>query len=446
MGVKTKLSKIKLNKKIIIIGVIALVIAAIGFSSYSKAQKAKVKQVTTSKVTKKKVVQSVSATGNVEAKNRNDIALNPAQKVVKVLVSEGQQVKKGDVLVELDASDYENQLEKAKLNLANAQATLNQLLGSSLETERSNAQNGLSQAEVTLENAQRNYEDLNKKYEQNKGLLSQGYISQNDFDASKKAVEDAYNAIKGAQSALTNSNNVLNNVNSSNSDKVTAQRTQVALAQSDINNFTKKIEDSKIKANIDGVVIKMDAKEDLFPKTGDMIVVDDNSALKVSIDMAQYDAIKLIKGQKANIKVKGLDKKYTGEITDIGELAQVKANSTDKDYKINVKVTIDNPDDKVKAGYEADSEIIINQKDGVFTVGFDGIKEEKAAGKKYIYMVNDKNKVEKRYVKTGTETEYDVEVIDGLKDGDKYIVNPPETIHEGDVVAEVANKNGGTKK
>lgn len=446
MGVKAKLSKIKLNKKIIIIGVVVLVIAGIGFSSYSKAQKAKVKQVTTNKVTKKKVVQSVSATGNVEAKNRNEIVLNPAQKVVKVLVSEGQQVKKGDILAELDVSEYESQLEKAKLNVDNAQATLNQLLGSGLETERSNAQNGLSQAEITLENAQRNYEDLNKKYEQNKGLLSQGYISQNDFDASKKAVEDAYNAIKGAQSALTNSKNVLNNVNSSNSDKVTAQRTQVALAQADIKNFTKKIEDSKIKANIDGIVIKMDAKEDLFPKTGDMIIVDDNSALKVSIDMTQYDAIKLTKGQKVNVKIKGLDNKYTGEVTEIGEMAQIKANSTDKDYKINVKITINNSDGKIKAGYEADAEIIINQKDGALAVGFDGIKEEKSTGKKYIYIVNSKNKVEKKYIKTGTETDYDVEVIDGLKDGDRYIVSPPDTIHEGDEVAEAANKNGGTKK
>lgn len=446
MGIKSKLSSIRLNKKVIIISVIVLAVVGIGFSSYSKAQKAKVKQVTMSKVSKKKVVQSVSATGNVEAKNRNDIALNPAQKVVKVLVSEGQQVKKGDVLVELDVSEYENQLEKAKLNLANAQATLNQMLSSGIETDRSDASNGLSQAQISLENAQRNYEDLNKKYEQNKGLLNQGYISQNDFDASKKAVEDAYNAVKGAQSALANSKSVFNNVNASSGDKVTAQRTQVALAQADINNFTKKIEDSKIKANIDGVIVKMDAKEDLFPKTGDMIIVDDNSAFKVSIDMNQYDAIKLVKGQKADIKVKGLDKKYSGEVTDIGELAQIKANATDKDYKVSVKVTITNPDYKVKAGYESGVEITINQKDSALAVGFDAIKEEKSTGKKYIYMVNNKNKVEKKYIKTGTETDYDVEVIDGLKEGDKYIVSPPETIHEGDEVAEAANKNGGTKK
>nr|WP_281395975.1 HlyD family efflux transporter periplasmic adaptor subunit [Clostridium aciditolerans] len=398
------------------------------------------------KVTKKKVLQSVSATGNVEAKYRNDIALNPAQKVVKALVTEGQQVKKGDVLVELDTSDYESQLEKAKLTLANAQATLNQLTKTGLDTERSNAQNGLSQAQITLENAQRNYDDLNKKYQQNQGLLSQGYISQNDFDASKKAFEEAANAVKGAQSALANSQSAFNNVNASSGDKVTAQRTQVALAQADIDNLTKKIEDSKLKANTDGIVIRMDAKENQFPKAGDMVIVDDNSSFRVSLDMTQYDAVKVVKGQKADIKVKGSDKKYTGQVTDIGEMAQTKTNGTDQDYKVNIKVTMDNPDENVKAGYEADSEIIISQKDSALAVGFDGIKEEKSTGKKYVYLVNSSNKVEKKYIKAGLETDYDVEVIDGLKDGDKYIVNPPETIHEGDVVAEAANKNGGTKK
>lgn len=446
MGLKAKLSKIKFNKKIIIISVVALAIVGIGVSSYAKAQKAKVKQVTMAKVTKKKVLQSVSATGNVEAKYRNDIALNPAQKVVKALVTEGQQVKKGDVLVELDTSDYESQLEKAKLSLANAQATLNQLTKTGLESERSNAQNGLSQAQITLENAQRNYEDLNKKYQQSQDLFKQGYISQNDFDTSKKAFEDAANAVKAAQSGLTSSQTAFNNVNSSSGDKVTAQKTQVALAQADIDNLTKKIEDSKLKANTDGIVIRMDAKENQFPKAGDMVIVDDNSSFRVSLDMTQYDSVKVAKGQKADIKVKGSDKKYTGQVTDIGEIAQTKTNGTDQDYKVNIKVTMDNPDENVKAGYEADSEIIISQKDNALAIGFDGIKEEKSTGKKYVYLVNSSNKVEKKYIKAGLETDYDVEIIDGLKDGDKYIVNPPETIHEGDVVAEAANKNGGTKK
>lgn len=445
MGLKGKLKGVKIKKKIVIIGVVLLVAVGMGVSSYVKAQKSKVKQVSLAKVTKKKVVQSVSATGNIEANYRTEITLNPSQKVVKVFVSEGQQVKKDDVLVQLDASDYENQLEKAKISLSTAQSTLNQIQSTGAASDESNAQNTIAQAQATLENAERNYQDSNKKYIQNQDLFSKGYLSRTDFDASKKAVEDAATAIKAAQSTLTSAQTASNNVSSTSSDKITAQKNQMATAQADITNLTKKIEDSKVKANTDGVVIKMDAKENQLPKSGDMIIVDDNSKFKVSVDMTQYDAIKVAVGQKVDIKVKGSDKKYTGQVAEIGKMAQEKANDTDKDYKVNIKINMDNSDDMIKAGYEADTEIIISQKDNVIAVGFDGIKEEKSTGKKYVYVVDSKNKIQKKYIKAGVETDYDVEVIDGLKDGDQYVVNPPDTLHEGDVVAD-ANKTGGSKK
>ncbi|MBV7275002.1 HlyD family efflux transporter periplasmic adaptor subunit [Clostridiaceae bacterium UIB06] len=445
MGLKAKLKGIKIKKKVVIIGVVLLVAVGMGVSSYAKAQKSKVKQVSLAKVTKKKVVQSVSATGNIEANYRTEIALNPSQKVVKVFVSEGQQVKKDDVLVQLDASDYENQLEKAKISLSTAQSTLNQIQSTGSASEESNAQNTVAQAKATLENAERNYQDLNKKYIQNQDLFSKGYLSKTDFDASKKAVEDAETAIKAAQSTLTSAQTALSNVSSTSSDKITAQKNQMATAQADITNLTKKIEDSKLKANTDGVVIKMDAKENQLPKSGDMIIVDDNSKFKVSVDMTQYDAIKVAVGQKVDIKVKGSDKKYTGQVAEIGKMAQEKADDTDKDYKVNIKINMDNFDDMIKAGYEADTEIIVSQKDNVIAVGFDGIKEEKSTGKKYVYVVDSKNKIQKKYIKAGVETDYDVEVIDGLKEGEQYVVNPPDTLHEGDLVAD-ANKTGGSKK
>ena len=87
------------------------------------------------------------------------------------MVSEGQQVKKGDILVKLDTLEYDDQLEKQKINLANAQSTLRQLLNSGIANDKSNAQNTVSQAQITLENAQRSYEDANNKFKQSEALF-----------------------------------------------------------------------------------------------------------------------------------------------------------------------------------------------------------------------------------------------------------------------------------
>ncbi|MCH5139094.1 efflux RND transporter periplasmic adaptor subunit, partial [Clostridiaceae bacterium UIB06] len=108
---------------------------------------------------------------------------------------------------------------------------------------------------------------------------------------------------------------------------------------------------------------------------------------------------------------------------------------------------LDNPDEGIKAGFEVDAEIVLDEKKSVLAIGFDTIKDEKAAGKKYVYLVNKDNKVSKRYIKTGLDAEYDVEVIDGLKEGDKCIINPPQNLKEGDIVTEASTGSaGGSKK
>ncbi|MBC2580212.1 efflux RND transporter periplasmic adaptor subunit [Clostridium sp. DJ247] len=435
-------SVFKINKRVIIIAVVIIVVIGMVVSSYTKAKNNKAKLVTTSKVSTKKVVQTVSVTGNIEAKYRNTIALNPSQKVVKVLVNEGQQVKKGDILVQLDISDYESQLGKAKITLDGAQSTLKQLMSTGAVADKSNAENSVAQAQALLENSQRNYDDANKKFQQSQSLMNAGAISQNDYDAAKKTLEDVASTLKSSQAALTNSKNILNNINTSSADKITNQRNQVSLVQADIDNLNKKIEDSNIRANTDGIVVKMDAKENQTPGTGDMIIIDDTSLFKISADISQYDAVKISKGQKASIKLKGSDKKYTGTVTDIGQLAQVKSNGTDQEYKVNIKITMDNSDESLKAGYEADADITLSEKDKVLAIGFDSIKEEKANAKKYVYTVSKDNKVSKKYIQTGLETDYDVEVTSGLSEGDRYIANPPETLHEGDKVSDA----GGVKK
>lgn len=444
--------KVKNKKKIAILVVIILVL--VGGISYSrvKGQKAKIKGVSTAKVTKKNLIQTASDKGSIEANYRNDITLNPSQKVKKVMVSEGQQVKKGDILVKLDTLEYDSQLQKQKINLANAQSTLRQLLNSGIANDKSNAENTVSQAQITLENAQRSYEDANNKFKQNESLFKNKYISQNDYDAAKKNLDDAYNAIKTAENSLANSQSALDNVNESSEDKITNQKNQVALIQADIDNLNKKIEECNVKADTDGKVIKIDAKEDQFPKTGDMIIVDDTSKYKVSVNVSQYDSVKIKVGQKANIKLKGSTKKYTGEVTDIGQLAEMKNsstsnNSSSQESKVNVKITLDNPDEAIKAGFEVDAEIVLNEKKSVLAIGFDAIKDEKAAGKKYVYIVDKYNKISKKYVKTGLDADYDVEVTDGLKEGDKCILNPPQNLKEGDIVTESATSNtGGDQK
>ena len=454
LGLKkiTSIKNIIRNRKIKVIALCMVLFGVIGITYTLKNNKIKPKEVTIEKVIKKNLTETTIATGNIEAKYRNNIILNSTQKVLKIGVQEGQAVKKGDVLLILDSSDLENQLQKFQINLENAKLTLNQMLKTGLAAEKSASENSLSQAKYSVENAQRKYDDLKKKYAQNEVLFSSGVIAQSQLDESKKNSEDATTELKSAENSLTNAKNILNDTNNNSENKILNQKNQIALIQNDIENYKKKIDDSKIVANIDGKVIKIDAKENQFPSSGDQIIIDDVSEYKVAVDLTQYDALKVAKGQKANIKIKGSKDSYSGTVIEIGQLAEVKTaiSGGNQEYKVKISVVIDNPKEEVKSGYETDVQFIFKEKDESIAIGFDGIKEDKTTGQKYVYVVNSNNIVSKKYINVGIESEYYVEITEGLGEGESYVLNPPESLIEGDLVSQGSSSktsaNGSSKK
>ena len=129
--------KITWNKKTIAIGISVVFFIAMGITYTIKNNSVKPKEVTIEKTIKTTLTETTTATGNIEAKYRNNIVLNSSQKVLEIAVKEGQLVKKGDVLLVLDSSDYQNQLEKLQINLENAKLTLNQMVQTGITKEKS---------------------------------------------------------------------------------------------------------------------------------------------------------------------------------------------------------------------------------------------------------------------------------------------------------------------
>lgn len=438
-----------MNKKTIGIISLAAVIVLIGVVYTVKNSGPKPKQVTIEKALSRTITETSVATGNLEAKYRSNISLDSSQKVLKIYVQEGQLVKKGDLLLELDSSDYKIKLDKELINLENAKLILNQMLETGAAAEKSVSENSFSQAKYNLEIAQRKYDDFKKKYDQSEVLFNSEAIPKSQLDEAKRNLDDAATGVKSAEDALKNAENSLKDTNNSSENKIINQRNQITLIQKDIDDYKKRIEDSKIISNIDGKVIKIGAKENQFPVKGDEIVVDDVSQYKTVVNLKQYDALKVQKGQKANINIKGSKASYKGTVTEIGEFAEAKTTSGggDDEYKVKVSVVLDDPKEEVKAGYEADVQFIFQEKDNCIAIGFDGIKEDKATGEKYVFVMDASNKISKRYIKTGIESEYYLEITEGLEENESYVLNPPESLVEGDLVVQgTSSKTSASQK
>lgn len=411
----------KLNKKAIkaVIVIIVLVAAAFAVKKFLLKPKKAGTVVTLTKIQKTDLVVSTTITGNVIANDEDTKYLGVSQKVTDLYVAEGQEVKAGDMLAKEDTSTLEYNLEKAQLNY---------------DSTKLAAENTYSQAQVNLDNAESAYNEALRKYNSDEALYTNNYISQDELSTAKQTLTNAENQVKLYKLQMENSDV---NSASSNTEK------QLASMKADIDNYNKQINDSTYESNISGKVVKVDVKKDEVPQNGsNTLVVQDLSVYKIGFDVTQNDALNIKVGQDADIKLKGSDKTYKGKVTKVGEIANVVSNGTSNESKVNIEVTITNPDEDIKVGYEADATIYLQTEKNMISVSFESVKQD-ASGKKYVFVVEN-NKAVKRYVETGLETDFDVEIVSGLKEGASYISNPPDTLKENDVVSTAAS--GGSSK
>lgn len=442
------------NKKtfLIIAGIVALAVILTIVKLFMSVQ-GSIKDVDISKVTKKDLMQSIVVTGNIEANNSEDIVLSNMQKVTKVLLTEGQMVKTGDIIAKIDTADYTYQLQKAqtsyevtKLNLDMAKSNLNNLVNVKSANSKKNVENAVQQAQINLDTISRNLADAQTRQQQNQELFTSGVISSQEYDASVKSVADLANQVKLAEIQLENAKRNLADYSVDNKSQVDQQRNQVQQitkqlesAKADIDNISSKLATGEIKSNIDGKIAKLNIKPNQYPtQSNNIITIYDLSKHKVTVSVSQYDAIQINNGQRAVIKVKGLDKSYDGVVTRIGEAADISFTGTTKEAKVEIEVEISNPDDKIKVGYEADVDIILLETKDTISINFEALQTDKE-GNSFVYIVEN-NRASKRLIKTGTETEFDIQVIEGLKENESYIKNPPIALKEGDRVRAAGGK------
>ena len=116
---------------------------------------------------------------------------------------------------------------------------------------------------------------------------------------------------------------------------------------------------------------------------------------------------------------------------------------TNKEPKVEIEITLDDPDDRIKAGDEAANDFTLQESADSVAVVFESVREEED-GKKYVYTVQN-NKAVKTYVQTGMETDFGIQILEGLKAGDSYVKNPPATLKDGDPVKQSGGKNSDNK-
>ncbi|MFA6096382.1 MAG: efflux RND transporter periplasmic adaptor subunit [Candidatus Paceibacterota bacterium] len=189
-----------MSKRNIIIAVAVLLIIIIAFFSFSKKPEPK---YTTAQVTRGEVLQTVSATGTVEAAKKLDLNFVNSGKVQEINVKVGDHVEQGAIIAKLDTAQLDSQLEQARASLNSATADLNKLIEGATDEDLKLSQTAVENARIALENAQQS-------------LLDAEEGSQNDILSAEASVNSAKTTLANARKSLDNT--TTSNENNLNQD------------------------------------------------------------------------------------------------------------------------------------------------------------------------------------------------------------------------------------
>ena len=406
-----------------------------------QSRRGKTQSVTVSAARIKDVVMTVKAPGAIEPRTIVKISADIPGRVVRLAVHEGDDVKRGQLLLELDNTQYDSSVRQTQASLVAA---------------RSRAQ----QSETAWKLAQSQYERRKALFARNLLSTQEMDTAENDYSGARAANDAAREEVSRLNAALTGARDVLSK--------------------------------TTYKSPIDGKITALNIEEGEIVVTGTMnnagtqiLTVADISRMLVKADVDETDVVDVRTGQPAKITVDALpDTSFTGVVTEVGNSASRETNTAGASGQTNfeVKVLFHETVAAVRPGMTADVEIEVKRADKALAIPIQAVVvrqpedlEKRGSKKKVTKEPRNGNALaaaeddsdplarkkrelsgvfvkvgelaQFRKVKTGISSETDIQVLPSseLKAGDQVITGPYKVLRDlkpGDRV-EIQKKGKG---
>jgi HlyD family secretion protein len=367
-----------------IVLIAVIVIASIG-SGGPEGEK-----VYTGKVVTKTIESVVTAPGQVDPKVKVNISAHIVGKIEKLYFNEGDSVRRGQKLVELEKPIYLAQRDRMRAELASRR----------VEVQRARA--ALRTAEASYQRAQ--------------SLSRQGIQAQELFEQTKLAQDNAVAALASAEQGV---------------QQMAAGLRQ---AEEDLSRTT-------IVSPLDGKVVQLNAREGEVVVTGTMnnpgsviAVIADLSQILIEAEVGETEVVGVKMGQETRIRVDAIpDHEYRGRVVEIGSSAAVRQNAGSGIRYFKVKVAIDDADDRLRPGMTSQVSIVTSRAPNAVVVPIQSVVERAPDGdenkpkRKYVFLAVD-GKAKQAEVTTGISDATHVAIRSGLKVGDTVITGPFRTL------------------
>lgn len=384
-----------MKKRIISIILGITILLGAGFFTM-KAKKSSVKEVRVSDVSKGEVRSYLSTTAIVKSKQSKDY-FGSQLKINKVNVKLGDVVKKGQVLINYDITDLNLQLKQAQIQYDNAILQRNEL------------------------NSQK--QDLNDKI---KNLDDQIATLENSKNPTEQAMLPSLKQQRAALQPIS-------------SEKVKQVDNSVELAKASLENIKSKYNSVKdgVIADFDGAVTSLNAVEGAVGSPAQpLVTIQDTNNLKAVVALGKYDAEKVKIDQEVVVKSSG--KEYKGKVSFINPAATKIQSISGADTSLSAEIDILESVETLRIDFDIDVDILLGNVDNALRIPIESVKNDKS-GKNLVY-INENGVIKEKEVKLGLQSDTQVQIVEGLTEGDKVVLNPSATLKNGDKVKELSKE------
>ena len=399
----------------IIIAVAVIVVAALAILGFASRRGKDVTEVTLGKVERQDITSKVTANGKIDAKRKVDLSANVMGQIVNLAVREGDVVKRGDFLLQIDQKQLAASAQGASASL--------QALLSDRDASRANANE-----------AQRNFERAQKNY-------GERIIPLADLERARTALEAARANVTAIER------------------RIDQARAGVAAAQDTLSKTT-------MRAPMDGVVTALPVEEGEVAVIGTMnnpgtklLTIADMSVVEAVMEVDETDIPTVKLGQRATVTIDAYpNQTFSGVVTEVGSspIAEQGLGGNGSDaVNFEVKVQIENPPAGIRPGFSASADIITGTRSKAVTIPLQAlvVREKPGSGNakpqdEEGVFVFENGAAKFAPVKTGLAGDSNIEIVTGLQDGQRIVTGPFRAlrdIKDGSKVKE-QKKNEGAKK
>jgi multidrug efflux pump subunit AcrA (membrane-fusion protein) len=401
----------------IIIGLLAFrIVNRLNERQQEEVQKSQIKEeiiipVRTALVEKGEVNSFLKVTGVVEANETVRVTSEIMGQAKEVKVKDGEEVNKGDILIVLGD-------EQIKIQVAQAQATLDSIQASSDKIKSGARPQEIKQAESALLQAKMNRDSVEENYLRMEKLFSEKAISEQQYEQAKNQYEIADVQYQSAQE----SHELI--IEGAAEEDIKSVEAQVRQTKAALDMAKYQLKNTQITAPISGKVtaIAVSSGEMIAPSVPLLSIID-VSRIFVKVGISEKDISKIKEGQKVTLEIDAFpEEKFLGEVVSKG----VAVDQISKTLEVKIEILQSEVD--IPVGVFARGDILVKTTQDALIIPSSALTRKKDAI--YVYVIEEGIARQKEVV-LGIIQDERVEVLKGLSEKEEIVVLGNQELQDG---------------